>query len=66
MRIGRLTWPSEAAAAPAGRPVPRRQRHGIEYVLIVAIIGFAGLSTFNAISAKHGSPASERAAVRYQ
>jgi len=65
MRIGRLTWPSEAAQAPAGRPVPRRQRHGIELMLVLAIICFAGFSTFSAISATHGSSGSDRNAVRY-
>ena len=66
MKIARLTGPSEAAASPAGRPVPRRERHAVEYGLVLAIICFASISTFNAISAKHSSNASERAAVRYQ
>lgn len=66
MRIGRVTWPWEATVASAGRSVPRRSRHGIEYGLVVAILCFASISTFNAINAKHSSPASERVVVRYQ
>ncbi len=66
MKIARLTWPREATVPSAGRPVPRRQRHGIEFGLVLVIICFASISTFNAISAKHSSTASERVAVRYQ
>ena len=66
MKIARLTWPRAAAGSLTSRPVPRRQRHIVEYGLVLAIIFFASISTFNAISAKHGSNASERVAVRYQ
>lgn len=66
MKIGRLTWPSEATTPSASRSVPRRRRHGVEYGLVLAITCFATLSTFNAITAKHGSAANERVAVRYQ
>lgn len=66
MKIGRMTWPSEATILSAGRSVPRRRRHGVEYGLVLAIACFATLSTFNAITAKHGSTSTERVAVRYQ
>ena len=66
MRIARLTWPWEAAATSTGRPVPRRERHGVEYGLVLAILCFASISTFNAITAKHSTSAPEQATVRYQ
>jgi hypothetical protein len=66
MKIGRLTWPWEATTPSAGRSAPRRHRHGIEYGLVLAILCFASISTFNAISAKHSTSAAERVAVRYQ
>lgn len=66
MKIARPTWPTEAAPSPAGRAVPRRQRHVVEYCLVVAILCFVSISTFTAVSFKHGSTASERAGVRYQ
>jgi hypothetical protein len=66
MRIGRVTSRWEATVPSAGRSVPRRSRHGVEYGLIVAILCFASISTFNAISAKHSTSAPDRVAVRYQ
>lgn len=66
MRIGRMTWPPEATISSAGRSLPRRRRHGVEYGLVLAIACFATLSTFNAITAKHSSSSPERVAVRYQ
>ena len=66
MKIARPTWPWEATLASTGRPVSRRRRHGIEYGLVVAILCFASLSTFNAISGKHGTSAPDQASVRYQ
>jgi hypothetical protein len=72
MRIGRLTWPWEATASPAGRSVARRHRHrhrhrhGVEYGLVVAIICFASISTFNAISARHSTSSPDPVTVRYQ
>ena len=68
MRIGRLTWPWEATASSAGRSVARRHRHrhGVEYGLVVAIICFASISTFNAISAKHSTSSPDPVTVRYQ
>lgn len=66
MRIARPTWPREVASSPAGRPVPRRQRHAVEYCLVVAILCFVSVSTFTAVSFKHGSSATDRVGVRYQ
>jgi len=66
MKIGHLTWPREGAVPPADRPVPRRQRHGIEYGLVLAIICFASISTFNAINGKHSTSSPDRVAVRHQ
>ena len=66
MKIGRLTWPTEAATSPTCRPVPRRQRHGVEYGLVIAILCFACISTFNAITAKHTPSSPNQATVSYQ
>jgi hypothetical protein len=65
MKTGYLTWPWKAATAPADRPsVPRRQRHGVEYCLVLAIVCFAALSTFNAIAAKHSPASTDQVALR--
>ena len=45
---------------------PRRHRLGVEYCLVLAIAGFATLSTLSAIPAKHGQMPSERVAVDRQ
>lgn len=66
MKIALPTWPREATVTSAGRPVPRRQRHGVEYGLVLAILCFASISTFNAITAKHSTSAPEQVTVRYQ
>lgn len=50
----------------AGRPAPRRQRHGVEYGLALAILCFISISTVTAINLKPESPTSDRVAVRYQ
>ena len=66
MRFARLTWPWEEAVATTGRSVPRRRRHGVEYGLVVAILCFASISTFNAITAKHTSSSPDKVSVSYQ
>ncbi len=66
MRFAQLTWLREAAVSSTGRSVPRRHRYGIEYGLVLAILCFASISTFNAITAKHTSSAPQSASVSYQ
>ena len=66
MRFTRLTWQREAAVSPAGRTVSRRPRYGVEYGLVLAILCFASISTFNAITAKHSSSSPDKVTVSYQ
>ena len=66
MRFARLTWQREAAVSSAGRTVSRRQRYGVEYGLVLAILCFASISTFNAITAKHSSSSPDQVSVSYQ
>jgi hypothetical protein len=64
MKIARPTRPWEAA--PAGRPVQRRRRHGVEYGLVFAIVCFISISTITAINMKPDLGPGDRVAVRYQ
>ena len=66
MRFARLIGQREAAISSAGRPVSRRQRYGIDYGLVLAILCFASISTFNAISAKHSTSSPNPVSVSYQ
>lgn len=66
MKTVRPSRPWEAPAATAGRSAPRRQRHGVEYGLALAILCFISVSTVTAINLKPESPTSDRVAVRYQ
>ncbi|MGE0424689.1 MAG: hypothetical protein AB7O88_20695 [Reyranellaceae bacterium] len=45
---------------------PRRHRLAVEYCLVVAIAGFATVSTFSAINVKQVPMSSERVAVDRQ
>ncbi len=66
MKIERPARPWETASPPAGRSVPRRQRHGVEYGLALAILCFISVSTVTAINMKPDSIASDRVVARYQ
>jgi len=63
MKIARPARPWEEAS-PADRPVPRRQRYGVEYGLALAILCFISVSTITAINMKPDSIANDRVAVR--
>lgn len=64
MKTARPSRPWEAL--PAARPVPRRQRHGVEYGLALAILCFISISTVTAINLKPDSPSSDQVSARYQ
>jgi hypothetical protein len=66
MRIARLTWPGEEAVSTTGRSAPRRRRYSVEYGLVLVILCFASISTFNAITAKHTSSSPDKVSVSYQ
>jgi len=66
MRFARLAWPREEAVSTTGRSVSRRHRYAVEYGLVVAILCFASISTFNAITAKHTSSSPNPVTVTYQ
>jgi hypothetical protein len=66
MRFARLAGLREEAVSTTVRTAPRRHRYSIEYGLVLVILCFASISTFNAITAKHSSSSSDKVSVSYQ